>query len=98
VTDIGSVTFGISNRKAQFQRALREAVADALMQAQTMASASGLRILRVKSVGQGYPSVVQPVMAADMYRMAAPAPAPPTTIQPSSVEVDATVTVTYEAH
>lgn len=97
VTDVGSVNFSISDRRTQFQRALRDAVEDARIQAQSMASAAGLHLSRIKSMGQGYPSVVQPVMAADMYKMAAPAPVPPTNIQPSSVDVNATVTVTYEA-
>lgn len=95
VTDVGSVNFGISDRRTQLQRALRDAVADARTQAQSMASAAGLHLSRIKSMGQGYPSVVQPVMTADMYKMAAPAP--PTSIQPSNVDVNATVTVTYEA-
>jgi uncharacterized protein YggE len=97
VTDIGGVTFGISDRRTQVQRAIREAVDDARAQAQAMASAAGLHITGIKSVGQGYPSIVQPGIAADVYRMAAPAAAP-TNIEPSNVEVNATVTVTYEAH
>lgn len=95
VTDIGGVSFGVSDRRTQFQRALRDAVTDARSQAETMAAAAGLHLVRIKSMGQGYPTVVQPMMAADVYRMAAPAP--PTQIEPSNVEVSATVSITYIA-
>lgn len=94
VTDIGGVSYGISDRRGQFQLALRDAVSDARSQAEAMAAAAGLHVVRVKSMGQGYPQVVQPrMMAADVY---AAAPAPPTQIEPSNVEVTATVTITYE--
>lgn len=96
VTDVGGVTFGISNRRPALQQALRDAVADALMQAQTMAAASGLRVVAVRSIGQQYP-VVQPFVVQGAVMRAAPAPAPPTEIQPSGVDVTASVTVTYEA-
>lgn len=94
VTDIGGVSYGISDRRGQFQRALRDAVSDARSQADSMAAAAGLHVVRVKSMGQGYPQVFQPRMTADVYKAAAPAP---TEIEPSNVEVTATVTITYEA-
>lgn len=95
VTDIGGVSYGISDRRGQFQRALRDAVSDARSQAEAMAAAAGLHVVRVKSMGQGYPQVIQPrMMTADVYKAAAPAP---TEIEPSNVEVTATVTITYEA-
>jgi uncharacterized protein YggE len=60
-----------------------------------MAAAAGLHVIRVKSMQQGYPEVPAPRV---MMAAAIPAPAaPPTNIEPSSVEVTATVTVTYEA-
>lgn len=95
VTDIGGVNFGVSNSRAQVSRALASAVSDARRQADAMAGAAGLHIVRIKSMQQGYAEAPMPrLMAASMN---APAPAPPTTIEPSSVEVNATVTVTYEA-
>jgi uncharacterized protein YggE len=92
VTDIGGVAFGISDRKGQLALALRSAVRDGLAQAQAMAAAAGLRIVRVRFMQQGFASPPTP-----MVRMASAAPAPPTQIEPGSVETQATVTITYDA-
>ena len=96
VTDIGGVSFGVSNNRAQYAQALRSAVSDARGQADAMAAAAGLHVVRVKSMQQGYAEAPTPrvMMAA---QMAGPAPVPPTQIEPSNVEVTATVSVTYEA-
>jgi uncharacterized protein YggE len=94
VTDIGGVNFGVSNTRAQFAQALRSAVTDARRQADAMAAAAGLHVVRVKSMQEGYPEAPAPRM---VMQAAMPAPAPPTNIEPSSVEVNATVTITYEA-
>ncbi len=95
VTDIGSISFGVRDNRAQFARALRSAVADARTQAEAMAAAAGLHVVRVRSMQQGYETGPVPRMMMEA-KMQAPAPAP-TTIEPSDVEVSATVTVTYEA-
>jgi len=95
VTDIGGVNFGIADRKAQQAQALRNAVRDARAQGEAMAAAAGLHIVRVRSMQQGFASMPVPMarMAADM----GPAPAPPTQIEPGSVETQASVTITYDA-
>lgn len=96
VTDIGGVSYGVSDRKGQQNTALRSAVKDARAQAEAMAAAAGLRIVRVRAMEQGYASTPRPMMM----KMAAsynPAPSPPTEIEPSSVETQATVTITYDA-
>lgn len=95
VTDIGGVAYGISDRKGQQTVALRAAVRDGLAQAQAMAAAAGLHIVRVRSMQQGYAS--PPVPLARMAATAMPAPAPPTQIEPGSIETQATVTITYDA-
>jgi len=95
VTDIGGVTFGVTNSRAQVAQALQSAVSDARRQADAMAAAAGLHIVRVKSMQQGYAEAPMPRI---MMSAAGPAPVPPpTNIEPSSVEVNATVSVTYEA-
>ena len=95
VTDIGGVSFGVSNRKGQQSAALRAAVLDARSQAESMASAAGLHIVRIRTMQQGFAQPPVPLMRT----MAAPvaAPAPPTQIEPNSVETQATVTITYDA-
>lgn len=93
VTDVGGVSFGISDQRSARTEAIRSAVLDARSQAEAMAAAAGLHLTRIKSMGQGqgYPVPPEPRMAADVLRQA------PTEIQPSDVQVTATVTITYEA-
>lgn len=95
VTDIGGVSYGVSNRKSQQQNALRAAVTDARTQAEAMAAAAGVHITRIRTMQQGFGAPPVPLMRT----MAAPvaAPAPPTEIEPGSIETQATVTITYEA-
>ncbi len=96
-TDVNGVNFGVANSRTGYVRALRRAVEDAQSQANAMASAAGLRIVRIRAMSQGYPQVFPSPMrmgvAADSYSAKVP-----TEIQPSDVHVSATVTITYEAH
>lgn len=95
VTDIGGVSYGVTNNRDQIARALRSAVLDSRTRAEAMAAAAGLHVVRVKSMQQGFAEAPFPRVM-----MAAPIPAgtpAPTTIEPSDVEVTASVTVTYEA-
>jgi uncharacterized protein YggE len=91
VTDVNGVTFDNADPRREYAQALQDAVQQARVQAQAMAGAAGLRIVRIKSMQEGPPNRVLPVM---MKAAAAPAP---TQIEPSPVETSATVTVTYEA-
>jgi uncharacterized protein YggE len=95
-TNVDGVTFDNSNPRAQYAKALRDGVLQARAQAQAMAAAAGLRIVRIKSMQEGAPTRVLPSATAESYRMAAAAPVP-TVLPPSPVETSATVTVTYEA-
>jgi uncharacterized protein YggE len=95
VTDIGGVTFGVSNRKAQQVQALRAAVRDARAQADAMAAAAGLHVTRIRTMQQGFASAPVPMMRTIAGE--ARAAAPPTQIEPSSIETEATVTITYDA-
>lgn len=95
VTDFNGVSFDTSDTSGQFARALRDAVEQARGHAAAMASAAGLRIVRVKDMQEGSPPVlVRPGITADTY---AAARAVPTQIEPSAVQTTATVTITYEA-
>ena len=96
VTDIGGVNFGVSDRKGQLALALRSAVSDARLQAQNLAQAAGLRIVRVKSMQQSS-TIAPPPSPVMMRAMAAPAAPVPTDIRPGSVQARASVVITYEA-
>ncbi|HLI95648.1 MAG TPA: SIMPL domain-containing protein [Candidatus Baltobacteraceae bacterium] len=95
VTDVNGVAFDNSDSRRQYAQALQDGVQQARAQAQAMAAAAGLRIVRVKSMQVGGPNRITPVVEGPVFRAAA-APVP-TQIQPNSVEVTATVTVTYES-
>ncbi|MBV9271902.1 MAG: SIMPL domain-containing protein [Candidatus Eremiobacteraeota bacterium] len=95
VTDIGGVAFGIADQRSAFGSALKRAVQDAESQAKALASAANLRIVRVRTIQQGY-AVPQPPVPM-MRTMAAAAEAVPTQIEPGSVSVQATVTITFDA-
>lgn len=95
VTDVGGVSYGVSQTRPLFARALGEAVQDARSQAQSMAAAAGLHLVRIRSMQQGYPSAPAPVPM--LRQMAAGVVNPPTDIQPTAVDANATVTIVYEA-
>ena len=95
VTDIGGVAFGIADQRGAFGSALKRAVLDAQSQAKTLASAANLRIVRVRAIQQGYAAPITPVPM--MRTMAATPEAVPTQIEPGSVNVQATVTITFDA-
>lgn len=92
---VGNVAFGIRDRRNAYRAALTRAVNDAQTQAQTLALAAHLRVIRLKSMQEGYASAPPVPMIRTM--AAASAVAPPTEISPGSVNVSATVTLVYEA-
>lgn len=93
---IERVQFTLKNDEAARAGALREAAIKARASAQAIASALGLRILRVLEVVQG--GEVQPVrpLMMGMMRAEAAAAAPPTPIEPGSIEIRAQVALRVE--
>ncbi len=96
VTDVGGVSYGVSDRAGQRNRALRAAVSDARAQAEAMAAAAGLRISRIRTMQQGFASPPTPMVRTMAGAIPAGMPAP-TEIEPSSIETQANVTITYDA-
>lgn len=94
VAGVDGISFGVSDTRSLYGRALTSAVADARSQASAMAQAAGLHIVRIHRMDQGTPPVRFPAPVA-MMRTAEVAP--PTQIEPSSVSQGADVTVVYEA-
>ncbi|MDQ2872033.1 MAG: SIMPL domain-containing protein [Candidatus Eremiobacteraeota bacterium] len=94
VTNIGGVSFGASQSQSAYNQATRLAVEDAHRQAQAMASAAGLRIVRIKMMQQGAPAQPpSPVPFAAKMALASV----DTNLPPNDVRVYSTVTITYEA-
>jgi hypothetical protein len=90
---IQSLQFTLKDEQAVYIQALREAVAKARAKGEAIASALGLKIVRVLSVEEGGP-VSRPVYAEGMQaRAAAPVQTP---VEPGTIEVRARVTLTVE--
>jgi hypothetical protein len=95
VTNVGSVNFGLRDNRGVYRQALGAAVADASAQAQALADAAHVRILRILSIGSAsYAPVPRP--GPVIGRMAMAAAPVPTDVQPSDLTVHAAVTVRYE--
>ncbi len=92
---VNGVRFSVKNEQAVRGQALRQAALNARSAAEAMAAALGLRVTRVHSAETGEPVVVRPVREFAMTKMAADARAP-TPVEPGTVQVQATVTVTLE--
>ena len=93
VTQVNGVNFGVRDERAAHAAALAAAVEDAAAQASAIAQAAHMHLGAIRRI-----SSVQspPVFAARAMTLAVKAPVQvPTEITPSSIEVHATVTVTY---
>jgi len=91
---VPSVQFTLRDEQAVRTRALKEAAVRAKSEADALASALGLRIIRILSVDEGGPVVV-PVRDVMFAKAAAPGSAA-TSIQSGTIEVNANVTLAVE--
>jgi uncharacterized protein len=90
---IQNLQFTLKDEQAVYNQALHEAVAKGRAKAEAIASALGLKIVRVLSVEEGG-QVSRPVYAEGIRaRAAAPVQTP---VEPGTVEVQATLTLTVE--
>jgi uncharacterized protein YggE len=96
VTSVNNVAFGLHDNRAAYRTALAAAVADADAQARAIAAAAHVRIVRVLTIGTAGP--VTPIRPLMQYALVAGAPPPPvpTDVQPSSLSITASVSVSYE--
>jgi uncharacterized protein YggE len=91
---IQSLQFTLKDEQAVYIQALREAVAKARAKAEAMGSALGLKIVRVLSAEESG-QLPRPVYAERMQTRAAATPVQ-TPVEPGTIEVRATVTLTVE--
>jgi uncharacterized protein len=91
---IQSLRFTLKDEQAAYIQALREAAAKARAKAEAMGSALGLKIVRVLSAEEGG-QLSRPAYAEGMQARAAATPVQ-TPVEPGTVEVRATVTLTVE--
>lgn len=92
--NIRSLRFSVKDDQALRARALREAVEQARAEADVIASALGLRVIRVLSVQSEQAPPPRPVMHGRV--MAMEAQAPPTPIEPGTIDVEVSVSLTVE--
>lgn len=95
VTDVGGVSYGLRDRRALWSLALAAAVKDAETQATAVAAAAHLRIAGVRTINAGGYFAPVPLPMQVMRASAAPAPNVPTDVQPSNIDMRATVNVVY---
>jgi uncharacterized protein YggE len=92
--NISRLVFTLKDEEAIRLEALRQASAKARTKAEAIAASLGLRILRISAVSEGERSFQPILRQAPMAR--AEAAAAPTPIEPGTVEVRSTVTLTIE--
>lgn len=91
---VHSLQFMLRDDQAARSKALQEAVRKARAHAEAMAAAAGLKIVRVLALEQGEAQTIRPVREPVMAR--AELAGAPTPIEPGSIEVRATVTLTVQ--
>lgn len=95
-TNVGGLSFDLSDRTAAEQQALSQAVTEAKAKAEAMAQAAGVGRGPLLSLSEGAPTVVQPLIMARSL-MAAAAPAMPTTpVEAHEITITADVTAVYQ--
>jgi len=90
--NVERLNFTVADTDTPRLRALADAARQARAKADALADALGLEIVRVISVAEGSPTVVRPY-APRATMMQAEAAAPPTPVEPGTVEVYASVTL-----
>jgi len=93
-SEIGGVSFDLSNRAQSQSQALSQAVAAAKLKAGVMAEAAGVGLGRLLTMTEGSSApIVRPLYA--MRTMAAPAAAPETPINDQQITISADATLVY---
>ena len=95
-SEVGQVQFVLSDDSAHRKQALEQAVQSAKERASIMASALGLRVVRVISVYEGQAPMAPMRQRSELFKAAGAAGAPPTSILPGGVEIHASATVEVE--
>jgi uncharacterized protein YggE len=93
--DVRGIRFSLENEDAARAEALRQAVAHAKAEAEAIASSLGVKLGHVHSAESTAEPPMRPMMMMGA-AMARTADAPPTPIEPGSIEVHANVAVAFE--
>ena len=91
---IGGVEFGLADPSRLEREAIAAAVKDARAQADTIATAAGIRLGRIEQIRYGASQTASP-MPRRTYRSVAPAAAPPVPVEAGSLDVSAEVEMVF---
>ena len=94
--NIRDIRFAVRNEQAPRDEALRRAAVSARQDAQALADALGLRIVRVLSVDEQSPALAPRPIFMQAGRFATAQPAPAAAIEAGAIAVSATVSLTVE--
>jgi uncharacterized protein len=95
VVSLSGISYGLGDRTSANEAALAAAIENAAAQARAVAAASHMRILGVKQIQVNSAGNPMPMPGPMRYPLDAAGRPVPTQIPPATVEVRATVTVTY---
>lgn len=95
-TNISSLSFGTSNKDEYKRKALAIAVEDARKTAEIVASASGVKIVRINSISPSYSFPIPLRRDVSVTGKLAMESAAPTPIETGELTVSANVTIVYE--
>lgn len=93
--DVRNISFALRDEQAPRSEALREAALDARQDAEALAGALGVRIVRVLSVSEESPPV-GPIFPQTRQFAAKMAAAPATPVEAGTIDINATVSLTVE--
>jgi len=94
--NVQDIRFALRDEETPRREALREAALNARQEADTLAGALGLRVVRVLSVEEQSPAAFRPLVYAQSMQLARAEAAPATPVEPGTVALNATVTLTME--
>jgi uncharacterized protein len=94
--NVQDIRFALRDEQAARTEALRQAALKARQEAAALADALGLSVVRVVSAGEQSPLLVPGRVYPQTVQMARMEAAPPTPVEPGTVAVNATVTLTVE--
>jgi uncharacterized protein YggE len=95
VTNVNGIAFALRDRHAALRSAQSAAFADAVAQARNLAAAAKMRLVRILAISPSGDAAPGPLLRGGPRLMLAAASVP-TTIDPGSLTVEATVAVRYE--
>lgn len=94
--NVQDIRFALRDEQAPRSEALREAALNARQDAQALADALGLRVVRVRSVAEQSAAAVAPLVYPQARVFAQAQAAAPTPVEGGTIDVNASVTLTVE--